>query len=110
MTRRNTLILFLVKSVVPLTAVWLLYCVFRSACMKDGQMDFVWLWILCGIPFGIQKMALWIVPGSRSLGGSMALFVMNFIIAGAIGGFVLLWRLIVAICYVPLTLYRLVVG
>lgn len=36
--------------------------------------------------------------GRSSLGGGIALFVLNFILAGIIGGFVLAWRLIVAVC------------
>ena len=52
----------------------------------------------------------WIVPGGGSLGGGIALFALNFIIGGVIGGFVLAWRLIVAVWYVPLTVYRLIVG
>ena len=43
-------------------------------------------------------------------GGGIALFALNFIIGGVIGGFVLAWRLIVAVWYVPLTVYRLIVG
>ena len=53
---------------------------------------------------------LWIVPGGGSLGGGIALFALNFIIGGVIGGFILAWRLIVAVWYVPLTVYRLIVG
>ena len=48
--------------------------------------------------------------GGGSLGGGIALFALNFIIGGVIGGFVLAWRLIVAVWYVPLTVYRLIVG
>ena len=55
-------------------------------------------------------MCVWIVPGGGSLGGGSALFVLNFIIGGLIGGFVLVWRLLVAAWYVPLTIYRLIVG
>ena len=40
-------------------------------------------------------MCVWIVPG-----GGAALF----------AGFVLVWRLLVAAWYVPLTIYRLIVG
>ena len=76
---------------------------------KDIKID-VWLWILCGLPFGLHRMCLWIVPGGGSLGGGIALFALNFIIGGVIGGFVLAWRLIVAVWYVPLTVYRLIVG
>lgn len=94
----------------PVAATILLYCIFKSACMKDGELDCVWLWILCGLPFGLHRMCLWIVPGGDSFGGGIALFALNFIIAGMIGGFVLVWRLIVAVLYVPLTIYRLIAG
>ena len=50
-------------------------------------------------------MCVWIVPG-----GGAALFVLNFVIGGIIGDFVLVWRLLVAVWYVPLTIYRLIVG
>ena len=45
--------------------------------------------------------------GRCSLGGGIALFLLNFVFAGLIGGCVLVWRLLVAAWYVPLTLYRL---
>ena len=77
--------------------------------LKGGGLDYVWLWILCGLPFGLHRMCLWIVPGGGSFGGGIALFALNFIIGGVIGGFVLAWRLLVAVCYVPITAYRLIV-
>lgn len=109
MTRSEAVKAFFVKSVLPVAAALLLYCIFKSACMKGGELDYVWLWILCGLPFGIHRMCVWIVPGGGSLDGA-ALFVLNFIIGGLIGGFVLVWRLLVAAWYVPLTIYHLIVG
>ena len=110
MTRGQALKKFFIKSVLPVTAALLLFCIFKSACMKDGTLDFVWLWILCGLPFGLHRMYLWIVPGGSSFGGGIGLFALNFIIGGVIGGFVLVWRLIVAAVYVPLTVGRLIIG
>lgn len=110
MTRKEVLYLFFRKSVIPVVSVALLVCIFKSACMKDGAVGYLWLWILCGLPFGLHRMCLWIVPGGGFLGGGIALFALNFIIGGVIGGFVLAWRLIVAVWYVPLTVYRLIVG
>lgn len=78
-----------------------------SAYTKDGVTDYVWLFILCGLPFGIPRMFAWIVPGG-SLGTALPLFLLNFIIGGVIGGFVLVWRLLVAAWYIPLTIYRLI--
>ena len=99
MTRGETIKDFFCKTILPMAAAALLYCIFRSACVKNGELDYLWLWILCGLPFGIWRLRLWIIPGSGSLGGGIALFVLNFILAGIIGGFVLVWRLIVAVWY-----------
>ena len=110
MTRSEAVKAFFLKSVLPVAAAMLLYCIFKSACMKDGELDYVWLWILCGLPFGPHRMCPWIVPGAASSGGGIALFALNFIIGGVIGGFILVWRLIVAALYVPLTMYRLIAG
>ena len=93
MTRGEVIKAFFFISVLPVAAL-LLYRIFKSACMKGGELDYVWLWILCGLPFGLHRMCLWIVPGGGSFGGG-------------IGGFVLIWRLIVAAWYVPLTLLRM---
>ena len=110
MTRSEAVKAFFLKSVLPVAAAILLYCIFKSACMKDWELDYVWLCILCGLPFGLHRMCLWIVPGGGSFGGGIALFALNFIIGGVIGGFILVWRLIVAALYVPLTMYRLIAG
>lgn len=98
MTRSEAIKAFFFKSVLPVTVALILYCIFKSACVKNGEIDYVWLWILCGLPFGLHRMCLWIVPGGGSIGGGIALFALNFIIGGVIGGFVLAWRLIVAVC------------
>ena len=42
-----------------------------------------------------------------SLGTALPLFLLNFIIGGVIGGFVLVWRLLVAVWYIFLTIYRI---
>ena len=96
MTRGEAIKYFVVKSVLPATVALLLVCIFKSACMKDGTLDYVWLWILCGLPFGLHRMCLWIIPGGRSFGGGIAVAAFGFIVGGVIGGFVLVWRLLVA--------------
>ena len=88
MTRSEAIKAFFFKSVLPVIVALILYCIFKSACMKNGELDYVWLWILCGLPFGLHRMCLWIVPGGGSLGGGIALFALNFIIGGVIGGFI----------------------
>lgn len=108
MTKSEIIKDFLKNCLLPVATAALLYLIFKSACTKDGITDYMWLFILCGLPFGIPRMFMWIVPGGGSLGASIALFALNFIIGGVIGGFVLVWHLLVAAWYVPLTVYRLV--
>ena len=107
MARKEAVFQFFRKSVIPVAGAALLVCIFKSACIKDGAVDYLRLWMLCGLPFGLHWMRLWIVPGGSSMGGGVALLALNFIIGGIIGGFVLAWRLIVAVWYVLLTIHRL---
>lgn len=108
MTRGEAIKYFVVKSVLPTVTAVLLLCIFKSACMKDGTLDYVWLWILCGLPFGVHKVCLWIMPRNRSFGEGIAILVLRFVIGGIIGSFVLMWRLIVAVYYIPVTAYRMI--
>ena len=80
MTRGEALKDFFRKTILPVVSAALLYCIFRSACVKNGELDYLWLWILCGLPFGIWRLRLWIIPGGRSFGGSIALFAFNFLL------------------------------
>lgn len=108
MTRVDAIRVFFIKSVLPVAAALLLVCIFKSACIKDGTLDYVWLWILCGLPFGLHRMRLWIIPGGKSFGGGIAIGALGFIIGGIIGGFILVKYIATAICYVPITIYRLI--
>ena len=67
MTRTEAVKEFFKKAVLPVAIAGLLYCIFKSACMRDGELDLLWLWILCGLPFGIHRMCVWIVPAKPSL-------------------------------------------
>lgn len=109
MTRGNAIREFFRKSILPVVTALLLVCIFKSACMKGGTLDYVWLWILCGLPFGIHRMRLWVMSGGSSFGGGIAVFALSFILGGVIGGFVLIWRLIVAVWYILLTFYQLTI-
>ena len=47
MTRGEALKDFFRKTILPAASAALLYCIFRSACVKNGELDYLWLWILC---------------------------------------------------------------
>ena len=64
------------------------------------------LWILVGIPFGIRKMQIWIVPRNRDVGSTIAMLVFQMLIGGIIGGVVLVWKLFLLFVFMGLQLYK----
>ena len=58
MTRTEAIKEFFKQAVLPVTIAGLLYCIFKSACIRDGELDLLWLWILCGLPFDIHRMCV----------------------------------------------------
>ena len=68
MTRGEALKDFFRKTILPVASAALLYCIFRSACVKNGELDYLWLWILCGLPFGIWRLAALDHTGRRLSG------------------------------------------
>ena len=55
MTRKEAVFQFFRKSIVPVAGAALLVCIFKSACIKDGTVNYLRLWILCGLPFGLHR-------------------------------------------------------
>ena len=39
MTRSEAVKVFFVKTVLPVSVALILYCIFKSACMKNGELD-----------------------------------------------------------------------
>lgn len=46
-----------------------------------------------GIPFGVQKMFVWLIPSSYGIGETVGIFALNLLVGGVIGSFILVWRL-----------------
>ena len=63
MTRGEALKDIYIKSILP--AVWqccVLHCQIRLYKRRDGRLCV--LWLLCGLPFGIHQVLLWLTSGS----------------------------------------------
>lgn len=100
MERKEILKNFLQKVVLPVLLAVFLFFLFRPVCTEEnGTINYVLLWILCGIPFGIRKMFLWLVPRNYDIAGTVGIWAVNFIVGGLIGGVVLIWRLACAVFY-----------
>ena len=86
------------KAILPLALAGLIMFVayYPLKANASGWELFMQMLFFAGIPFGIRKMFVWLVP-SGSYQWVVGIFALNFIIGGVIGSFVLIWRIIVAV-------------
>ena len=71
---------------------WILLSALAS--QTDTGMDFFRFWIIAGMPFGIRRMCIWLIPGNFGIAGSVGILALNCIIGGLIGGVVLVTKII----------------
>ena len=98
------------KVIVPALVIVVLFAVLRPLCIQDGKCNYLLLLLLMGIPFGIGKMCVWMVPRGFDLGGTLAVWIMNFLIGGLIGSVVLLAMFGQAIIYLSVFLLTVITG
>lgn len=98
---------FLKKTIMPVVAALLLYSIFSRIFVENGMIDFFLVWLACGVPFGIGKMFT-LIPVGFGISGTVGVVALNIVLGGLIGGIILIYRLAVAVWYLPLTIYRLI--
>lgn len=113
MTRTDILIRFIKKSIAPIITAILLYNLFAGLCIANGSVNYIYLLMLCvmlcGIPFGIRFMfTLPVFIGNPGI--SIFMTAANIAIGAVIGGIILIWKLLVAVCYVPYTAVKLIIA
>ena len=98
------------KVIAPVLVITVLFAVLRPFCIQDGKCNYFLLLLLMGIPFGIGKMCVWMVPKGFDLGGTLAVWTMNLLIGGLIGSIVLLAMIGQAIIYLCVFLITVLTG
>ena len=107
MTRSEVMRDFTKKTVVPVAVALLLFSIFSRIFVENGSPDYFLIWLACGVPLGIGKMFT-LIPIGFGISGTVGVVALNLVLGGLIGGVILIWKLAVAIWYLPLTIYRLV--
>lgn len=72
---------------------------FKGVYYVDGQIDWFWLWMTAGMPFGLAHFFVVIIPVNMDLTMSLGAVFFQFVICGIFGGFIALWTVIKAICF-----------
>lgn len=105
MNRREIMTDFLKKAVLPIVIALLLFSIFSRIFTENGVRDYFLIWLACGVPFGIGKMFT-LIPIGFGIAGTVGVVALNIVLGGLIGGVILIWRLAVAVWYIPLSIYR----
>lgn len=105
MNRREIMTDFLKKAVLPIVIALLLFSIFSWIFTENGVRDYFLIWLACGVPFGIGKMFT-LIPIGFGIAGTVGVVALNIVLGGLIGGVILIWRLAVAVWYIPLSIYR----
>ncbi len=90
---------FVKRIIVPVFLAVFLAALFRPLCVENGGYDYLKLWWFMGIPFGMHRMSLWIIPKGYDIGGTVGILFINVLVGGAIGGIELAWKLTLAVIY-----------
>ena len=87
----------LFKVILPLAfiVVWLNMCYW--ICLGENGVNWVPFWIMCGFPFGIQKMLVLLIPRNLGIAGSIGVLALDAVIGGMIGVIVLAIKIIAII-------------
>ena len=106
MTKKEVATTFFKKSVLPVVVAFFLYSIFSRIFVDNGTRDLFLIWLACGGPFGIGKMFT-LIPIGFGISGTVGVVALNIVLGGLIGGVILIYRLAVAVWYLPLSIYRL---
>lgn len=90
---------FVKRVIIPIVSALFLAAMFRPLCTENGECDYLKQWLLSRIPFGIQRMSLWVIPKGYDIGSSMGVLALNLLVGSVIDGIMLTWRLLMAIIY-----------
>ena len=107
MTKTEVMRDFIRKTVLPVVVALLLFSICSRIFVENGTPNYFLIWLACGVPFGIGKMFT-LIPIGFGISGTVGVVALNIVLGGLIGGVILIYRLAVAVWYLPLTIYRLI--
>ncbi len=83
-----------VSVVLPVSIALVAALLFKAVYMRPEGINYLLMWICIGIPFGIHRMCLWLVPTKFDLAGTVGIIFLNVLVGGIIGGFALVYQVL----------------
>ena len=97
------------KGVLPLAFLAFLLYVFKGVYYVNGQIDWFWLWMTAGMPFGLAHFFVVIIPVNMDLTMSLGAVFFQLVVCGLFGGFIAVWTIMKSVYYIIDGLYCLLV-
>ncbi len=88
----NRLLRFFISVLLPICIAALAAFLFKSVYETPEGINFLLMWICIGLPFGIHRMCVWLVPTKFDLAGTVGIIFLNVLVGGIIGGFALVYQ------------------
>ena len=85
---------FAVSVLLPIVIAAAFALLFKAVYASPEGINYLLMWICIGIPFGIHRMCLWLVPTKLDLAGTIGVVAVNIIVGGIIGGFAFLFQVL----------------
>lgn len=85
---------FLVSVLLPIVIAAAFALLFKTVYTSPKGINYLLMWICIGIPFGIHRMCIWLVPTKFDLAGTIGVMAVNIIVGGIIGGFAFVFQVL----------------
>ncbi|WP_342981258.1 MULTISPECIES: DUF6050 family protein [unclassified Ruminococcus] len=77
-----------VKGMLPIVSLLLILWIFKPIYWVNGSIEWLYLWLLVGIPYGLSRFIFIIIPRNYDIGSTIGIFVMSIILSGFVGGII----------------------
>lgn len=85
---------FTVSVLLPIVIAAVFALLFKTVYTSPEGINYLLMWICIGIPFGIHRMCIWLVPTKFDLAGTIGVMTVNIIVGGIIGGFAFVFQVL----------------
>lgn len=85
---------FTVSVLLPIVIAAVFVLLFKTVYTSPEGINYLLMWICIGIPFGIHRMCIWLVPTKFDLAGTIGVMAVNIIVGGIIGGFAFVFQIL----------------
>ena len=84
----------MVSVLLPIVIAAVFALLFKTVYTSPEGINYLLMWICIGIPFGIHRMCIWLVPTKFDLAGTIGVMAVNIIVGGIIGGFAFVFQVL----------------